>query len=74
MRPPNACIFPALKTHISRRSASKDNEQNNDSAIKNISCPHLWQQYYKCIQNHTTIPPACKKLHYDILHTYNCTI
>ena len=74
MRPPNACIYPALQRHISRRSASKDNELNNNDAIKNFSCRHLWEQYYKCIENNTNIPSSCLNLHYDILHTHKCNI
>ena len=74
MRPSNAYIYPVLQRHISRCSASKDNEQKNNAAVKNISCRHLWEQYYKCIENHTTIPSSCMKLHDIILHTYKCPI
>ena len=37
MRPSNAYIYPALQRHISRRSASKDNDHNNQGAVQNIS-------------------------------------
>lgn len=74
MRPSNIYIYPALQRHISRRSASKDNDHNNQGAIQNISCRHLWEQYYKCIENHTMIPSSCRKLHDDILHTHKCPI
>ena len=75
MRPPNAYIYPALQRHISRRSASKDNEDNNNNgAVKYMSCRHLWDQYYKCIENHTMIPSSCRELHVAILHTHKCPI
>ena len=74
MRPSNIYIYPALQRHISRRSASKDNDHNNQEGTLNISCHHLWEKYYKCIENHTTIPSSCMKLHDIILHTYKCPI
>ena len=74
MRPSNAYIYPVLQRHISRRSASKDNEQNNNTAIQKISCRHLWEQYYKCIQHQTQIPPSCLELLDNIQDKYECPI
>jgi len=74
MRPPNAYIYPVLQRHISRRSASKDNEHNNDGAVKHISCRHLWEQYYKCIKHESQISTSCKELHDKIIIKYECPI
>jgi hypothetical protein len=75
MRPPsNAYIYPVLQRHISRRSASKDNDNNNDRAIKHISCHHLWEQYYKCIKHESQISTSCKELHDKIILKYECPI
>ena len=74
MRPSNAYIYPVLQRHISRRSASKDNEHNNDNAVQRISCRHLWEQYYKCIRHETRISNSCKELHDDIVGKHGCSI
>ena len=74
MRPSSAYIYPALQRHISRCSASKDNEHNNEGAIKHISCRHLWEQYYKCIEHDSHISNSCKEMHDIIVVKHECPI